>query len=333
MPLSRLKRNQKMLLVGLWVNRNWILGNWIKEVKLRIPSRFKVLWVPSIYSGRHWWERLAHRPLGRYGSYFFSYPTLFEHYFRKDGPKFSNKSIVLFPHYETEMGSVSHLGNLLNSTFCVYFYCSRDMDLLILNGLEKEKARLALCAVDVDCVSTSNHTRLEKTVILASKFGPRKGLSILPELVSAMPDWRFVGLGRGWTDFVNSTSLKDAENFHHENFDKISRNDHFSTANIFLSLSSLEGGPVPLIEAIKLGCKPIATDTGFARDVLQDGVNGIIIPVNPTVTQVKEAILRAEDLAVSDNSFVNALTWDRITTLTIQDHYSIINGDKSRSHS
>ena len=332
MPLTRVKRNQKMLLVGLWVNRNWILGNWIKEVRLRLPSKFKVTWVPSIYSGRHWWEKLAHKPLGRYGSYFFSYPTLFEHYFRKDRSRFGNKSIVLFPHYESEMGSVSHLGTLLNSTYCVYFYCSRDMELLISNGLEKDKARLALCAVDVDCVSTGDLSREEKTIILASKFGPRKGLSILPELVSAMPDWRFVGLGRDWDSFINSSSLKDAKNFHHEKFDKTSRNDYFSRTNIFLSLSSLEGGPVPLIEAIKLGCKPIATDTGFARDVLEDGVNGIIIPVNPTVAQVKVAILRAEKLAVSDNAFVNTLTWDRITTLTIQDHYSITNEDKSRSN-
>jgi len=214
----------------------------------------------------------------------------------------------------------------------VYFFCSRDLELLVTNGLAQAKARLALCAVDVDCIQTGTEIRREKTIILASRFGPRKGLSILPELVSEMPDWNFVGLGRGWANFIDSSSLRGAKNFHHQNFDKGSRNEYFSSATFFLSLSNLEGGPVPLLEAIKLGCKPIATDTGFARDVIEDGVNGYIIPINPTVSQVKEAILQTDKLQIPVNEFVNRLTWDRIASMTIQDHNSIINANSIRSN-
>jgi hypothetical protein len=45
-------RRQKMLLVGVWANRNWILGNWIKEVKARSPQTFRVSWVPTIFAGK-----------------------------------------------------------------------------------------------------------------------------------------------------------------------------------------------------------------------------------------------------------------------------------------
>ena len=71
-------RQQKMLLVGVWANRNWILGNWIKEVKAREPQIFRLRWVPTIFASKRKLEKLAYVPFAEYGSYFFSYITIFE---------------------------------------------------------------------------------------------------------------------------------------------------------------------------------------------------------------------------------------------------------------
>ena len=50
-------KSNRMILVGVWANRNWILGNWIKEVQLRHPNNFKLWWVPSIYAGKRKFEK------------------------------------------------------------------------------------------------------------------------------------------------------------------------------------------------------------------------------------------------------------------------------------
>ena len=50
--MAKTKKTKQMVMVGVWANRNWILGNWIREVKLRLPSNFRLWWVPSIYAGK-----------------------------------------------------------------------------------------------------------------------------------------------------------------------------------------------------------------------------------------------------------------------------------------
>ena len=116
------KNYKGMILVGVWANRNWILGNWIKEVRLRHPKEFKLWWIPSIYSGKRFVEKLIKFPLPSANAYFFSYPTIFKFYFEKCPKKFHDNSLVLFPHYEPEMGDITDLVKLLNQAHKVYFF-------------------------------------------------------------------------------------------------------------------------------------------------------------------------------------------------------------------
>lgn len=321
---SKVGRGQKMLLVGVWANRNWILGNWIKEVRARSPQKFRVFWVPTIFAGKRKLERFAYIRLPRYGSYFFSYITIFEKYLSKDFSKFANRSVVLYPHNESEMGTLAHQANVLNHAQSIYFFCSRDAESLVAHGLNSEKVRLAHCAVDVDCFQMIKTGKKDKTVVLASRFGPRKGLSILPEIVKQLPDWKFIALGRDWENFISKSALGELPNFSYHKFNKGSRNEIFSEAEIFLSLSNLEGGPVPLIEAANLGCKIVSTDTGFARDLFVNGVHGIILSNPPTPGEVIDAIKAVGKMAYVPNDKVKLLTWDRLTSLTLNDHSRII---------
>lgn len=316
-----------MLLVGVWANRNWILGNWIKEVQLRSRSNFQVWWVPSVFAGKRRIENFLIFPLPRAESYFFSYITIFERYLNINPSKYENRSIVLFPHAEAEIGTVEKQVEILNKAFAVYFFCSRDAQNLVEKGLEPNKVRLAYCAVDVDCVSSPFIKRKEKTIVLASKFGWRKGLSILPEIVKLMPDWQFVALGREWEKFLNDSKLSHLPNFNYIELNKSTRNHFFSESKIFLSLSALEGGPVPLIEAMSAGAIPVATKTGFAPDFISDSINGCLLEINPTPLEVVEAIMKAESIQNSSPvPTVSLLTWDRITSMTIIDKAKISAG-------
>ena len=314
-----------MILIGVWANRNWILGNWIKEVKLRHPHDFKLWWIPSIYAGKRKLEKYIRFPIPKAKAYFFSYPTIFRFYLEKNPKKFTNNSLVLYPHNEPEMGSVSEQVNLLNKAHKVYFYCKQDAENLASSGLKSEKIVIANCAIDNDCVFDNKEIREEKTIILASKFGPRKGAELLPAIIKKLPDWNFIVMGRGWGNFLKQEKLLNVPRLTYVQFNKKNRSKYFSKAKIFLSLSNLEGGPVPLIESMALGVIPISTSTGFAPEFIKDGINGYLLPLLPDSDLIVSKIISVDKLSESPEFSVAHLTWDRITRLTYSDLLRITN--------
>jgi glycosyltransferase involved in cell wall biosynthesis len=318
-----LKRNsEKMLLIGVWANRNWILGNWLTEVKIRAPKMFSILWLPFIFAGKRQIEKFFPKVLPTRRSYFFSYLTIFESYLAKNSNKIINRSLIMYPHNEPELGSLDHQVKILNKSFAVYFFCSFDANQLIKAGLEPAKVRISHCAVDVDCVLTNIYPKDPRMVVLASKYGPRKGLELLPDIIKNRPNLNFVCLGRGWENFIASTKIHDLPNFTYLELNKQSRNEFFSKARIFLSLSNLEGGPVPLIEAMAMGVYPIATKTGFALDLITPQSNGQLISTKPSLSEVLVA-LDAASLAPELVPY-RELTWDRMASMMISDHHKII---------
>jgi Glycosyl transferases group 1 len=52
---------------------------------------------------------------------------------------------------------------------------------------------------------------------------------------------------------------------------------YFGEGDIYLMLSRLEGGPLPLLETMGLGMWPICTPTGMAPDIIRHGENGFIV--------------------------------------------------------
>jgi glycosyltransferase involved in cell wall biosynthesis len=312
---------KKMLLIGVWANRNWILGNWLKEARTRSQTNFDIFWVPFIYAGKRKAERFIRFYIPKRDSYFFSYITIFESYYKRNPMRFENKSIVLYPHNESEMGDLNHQAKVLNKAYKTYFFCSADARQLIAHGLREDKVEIAYCAVDNDCLPIAGEQKSKKTVILASRFGPRKGLDALPDVIRLMNDFHFIALGRGWESFIAENQLDIVHNFEYHQFNKVSRNKYFSRAGIFLSLSNLEGGPVPLIEAISMGCIPVATRTGFAEDLIVDKESGILLPLHPGTSEIVSALRAA--ITIEAEPVNGYLTWDRITQLMIRDKRAI----------
>ena len=319
MRYPRKPNSKSLLLVGVWINRNWILGNWIKEIQARNPESVRLHWTASVFAKKHFWERVVKYPLPKYGAYFFSYPSMFESYFESNPKKYQNRSIVNYTHNMDELGNLNHQVATLNHAHSVHFNCSRDAEALVAVGLDPTKVRLIFGAVDSDCKPKVGITREPKTVLLASRYSERKGLSIFPALVDLLPEWKFIILGRGWEDFLKNANLLGNPNIEYQFFNKEARNIAMSRATIFLSISKLEGGPIPLIESMAMGVIPVATDTGFARDLIMQGKNGLVIPNPPTALQVKAAILMAETLTGSPQESVKYLNWDRLSDIVMSD--------------
>jgi glycosyltransferase involved in cell wall biosynthesis len=317
------KKHRSLLLVGVWVNRNWILGNWVKEIASRSEGSAHIHWTLSVFAQKHFWERFVKFPLPRYGAYFFSYPSMFESYLKSNPERYRYRSIVNYTHNMDELGDLKHQAQILNHAHSVHFNCSANADSLVNVGLDPKKIRLVFGAVDSDCMPQFSIKREAKTILLASRYSERKGLEILPEVVELLPEWRFVILGRGWEEFLNETNLDKNPNVEYQFFNKETRNVAMSRATLFLSLSKLEGGPIPLIESMRMGVIPVATDTGFARDIIISGNNGVVIPNPPTPAQVQKAVLEAAALTGSPLESVEHLTWDRLANIVMSDANAI----------
>ena len=330
MRFPRSKRSRSLLLVGVWVNRNWILGNWIKEIALRSQDSAHVYWAFSVFAQKHFWEKFVKYPLPGSGAYFFSYPSMFESYLKSNPKRYLNRSIVNYTHNMDELGSLKHQARILNQAYSIHFNCSANAELLVNAGLNPKKVRLVFGAVDSDCSPQPGIKRENKTILLASRYSERKGLDILPQVVDRMPEWKFIILGRGWEGFLKKSKLDINPNVEYQIFTKDTRNVAMSRATFFLSLSRLEGGPIPLIESMRMGVIPVATDTGFARDIIVTGKNGVVIPNPPTVVQVHKAILTAADLTESPQESVAHLTWDRLANIVMSDANAIWNSGSSK---
>ena len=324
----RSNKTRSLLLVGVWVNRNWILGNWIKEIELRSMGSARVSWTLSVFAQKHYWEKFVKFPLPKYGAYFFSYPSMFESYLKSSPKKYRYRSIVNYTHNMDELGDLTHQAQILNQAHSIHFNCSANSDSLVGAGLNPEKVRLVFGAVDSDCCPQVGVKRESKTILLASRYSERKGLSLLPQVISLLPEWKFIILGRGWEEFLQNNNLNKNPNVEYKYFTKDTRNIAMSRASLFLSLSNLEGGPIPLIESMRMGVIPVATDTGFARDLILDGKNGIVIPNPPTASQVHKAVLTASELTGSPQKSVEHLSWERLANIVMGDAEAIWNSER-----
>ena len=300
-------------------------------MQVRNPHSTKLHWVVSVFAEKHFWERFVKFPLPKYAAYFFSYPSMFESYLKSNPGRYKNRSIVNYTHNLDELGNLKHQAMILNQSHSVHFNCSADAEALVAVGLEPSKVRMIFGAVDEDCKPQVGISREPKTILLASRYGERKGLDVFPALVKLLPEWKFIILGRGWEDFLKNENLLDNPNIEYQFFNKSARNIAMSRATIFLSLSKLEGGPIPLIESMAMGVIPVATDTGFARDIIVQGKNGLVIPNPPTALQVRDAILLAETLTGSPQESVKDLNWDRLSGIIMNDAQEIWSTNISES--
>lgn len=68
---------------------------------------------------------------------------------------------------------------------------------------------------------------------------------------------------------------------------------YYADAPIFLMTSSAEGWPMALSEATQMGCTPIVLDTfGSLHDLVQNGVNGIIVENDTSGQVLAETIIK-----------------------------------------
>lgn len=66
--------------------------------------------------------------------------------------------------------------------------------------------------------------------------------------------------------------------------------------DLFINVSSSEGLPVSIMEAISFGIPCLATNAGGTAEIVEDGYNGYIIPVDSSEEMIAENIVKFIDM-------------------------------------
>lgn len=102
--------------------------------------------------------------------------------------------------------------------------------------------------------------------------------------------------------------------------------DHDDVAKVYQALdvywitSRIEGGPVTLLEAMSSEVCCVTTPVGMAKEVIRDGVNGFIVPINDVNALVARTVELARDADMQRNmaragrdTIMNGYQWEQTT--------------------
>ena len=130
-------------------------------------------------------------------------------------------------------------------------------------------------------------------------------------LVKNLPHKEFHLIGRYWDQYEKFNELSKLPNFHY--YDNRPYEEYpslYEKIDIFISPSTLEGGPVPVLEAMLSNCVPIASKTGFCPDIIEHGKNGFLFDIDANYKEVIQLIEKADDLKADIRKTAIPFSWE-----------------------
>lgn len=274
-------------------NRGWILDAICRDLRRRLPG-------PSAV----WYER--HGRLPQAESYFFSHLSLY--FDRAARLPTDATAVILFTHPSSELhgDQVRVLHERRPYIVCM---ATEGVQFLAAQGVDDSLLHHAIPGVDVQLFRS--HRRGAGVVGFCSAFYERKNPVTLFEIVAAMPDQQFLLVGRGWEKSPWAHRIE-----HLTNLEYVTARYHqypalYRRMDVFVSPSSVEGGPMPLLEAMMSNVVPVATRTGFAPDLIEHGENGFLTDTGSTAQDFVRLIMQARELRVDVRSSVAEYSLDR----------------------
>jgi glycosyltransferase involved in cell wall biosynthesis len=149
----------------------------------------------------------------------------------------------------------------------------------------------------------------------------RKGLDTLEKAIAEtsrrVPGVAFVIIGPGWGELVDRQREAGIRCVHIpfvRDLDGVAAVQR--ALDVYWITSRIEGGPIPLLEAMASGVCCVATPVGMVRDVVRDGENGLMAPlddvgafVGHTARLASDRALRREMGGAARRTIVDGYQW------------------------
>lgn len=296
---------QKTLVITDLKFDNWVLGGNARDITALVEGPNRLLKVDFLSASSRlialfssiWSPRLI----------FVNQNTYFRFWMIANLFRFMSKRIiVLYTHSNSAI--TNREKHLLNS-------CEK---IVVLNNSESIflKAAGIRCTVDVQPTGVDLQKfkpgyfeKTQNSVLLVSSFAERKNPLLTLALVSNSPDYNFTLVGKEWDRFEFFEDLLSCTNFNYVEYSYSEYIKCLQASSIFLSLSIQEGGPLPLLESMACDLIPVVTDTGYAPDLIQDGLNGFLISTKCDLEEVRIALDKAAHSNFSTRGSVESFSY------------------------
>jgi glycosyltransferase involved in cell wall biosynthesis len=299
------KKNEKKINENIRINfiicqyNGWILEGIINEIIKYLPKNYSYV------------KSYELKDLEDADLYFFVHYQLY-HSFLAFGNKYLNpkKCLIWFTHPNNSV-NFSHKSLIysLNRAGIIFSTCTIWKNKLMEHRINENKIVVPIGGADENIFLKS--TQNSRTVIISSAFYERKNPVIIHELIEQSKDINFILLGKNWEKYTSFNQLISCQNLRYLDVPYSEYPQYYAQASIYLSLSNLEGGPIPLIEAMMSNLIPVVTNTGFAKDVIKDGKNGLIIELSDlNINLIKNKIEKAFNMEFDNRTYtLNNYSW------------------------
>ncbi|WNZ43985.1 glycosyltransferase [Leptolyngbya boryana CZ1] len=274
-------------------NRGWILEAISREIAAYFPGKC------------HFYYSLENLPPAK--AYFFAHYSLFPDALAKNPYLRIAKSLIWYTHPKEISVSNEALMAALNQATRVICTCSEFERLLISQGLNSQKVTYILGGADP--ILFQPHLRSTGAVGFCSAYYPRKSPDKILQIIKSMPHRQFLLIGRNWHEYEHFTELSQLPNLSYVEIAYAEYPKYYAQMDVFVSVAQLEGGPIPLIEAMMCNVVPVASRTGFAPDIIRPGENGFLFDVEAPVAEICQLIEQAFLIKTDVRATVENLSW------------------------
>jgi glycosyltransferase involved in cell wall biosynthesis len=277
--------------------RGWILEAMCREIAAYFPGKYCYHYSP--------------KGLPPARAYYFGHYYFLPHCLKENPHVWGAKRLVLYTHPRDLGIPEREFIFTLNQATRVISMCSLFERLLVQKGVRPHKVATIVGAADPDMFP--GHTRGGGVAGFCSAYKPLKSPDLILEIVRRMPHRRFMLLGRRWSEYERFSELLQLPNFTYAEAPYSDYPTHYASMDVFVSPAVLEGGPIPLIEAMMSNAVPVASRTGFAPDIIADGENGYTFEVGSPIDSICGLIDRAFELKVDVRRSVEHLSWQNFS--------------------
>lgn len=169
--------------------------------------------------------------------------------------------------------------------------------------------------VDVDNIPFKLRRSIEPKMVWMRAFhptyNPQMAIKVFDSIQKTYTDARLVmaGVDKGLESeikkMVDDLGLQDAVRFPGFLNQQLKEKE-FADADIYLNTNRLDNMPVAVIEACAFGLPVIATNVGGLPHLIEDGVNGILIPNDDVAAMVDAVTSLLNDPRLAENLSTNA---------------------------
>jgi len=292
-----------LVLVHPETGRGWVLETICKAVAQYFGGQFRIHY--SLY-------RL---PPAR--AYFFCHYSILSICLKRNPSIWGSKKIVFYTHPRDIGITEKELVYVLNKSDQVICMNSASVRELISKGVRKDKLSFVIGGADPQHFVP--HKRQSGAVGFSTSYYSRKSPDLILNIIRRMPHRRFILLGpqasdescrhREWSQYERFNEMLSLANFSYIEAPYSDYPRYYNEMDVFVLPSKLEGGPIPLIEAMMSNVVPVASRTGFAPDIIHEGENGFLFDVDSPAEEICELIDKAYEVQADIRSTVEHLTW------------------------